>query len=119
MKFAKYLASFAIVALTLSLSAFARDMNSGKFTLTDTTQVGSKKLAPGDYKAEWSGPANDLKVNITKGGKVVATTEGQIKELPKPAPYDAVTVRTLSNKTISLQEVDFNNRKEVLVLKGA
>ncbi len=84
MKFLQYSALFAIVAFALSISAFAKDNHSGKFTLSDPVQIGSMQLAPGAYKAEWTGPANDVKVDIIRHGKTVATTEGKIQELPKP-----------------------------------
>jgi len=118
MKFVQYSASFAIVALALSASAFAKDNNSGKFTLTDAVQVGSTQLAPGDYKAEWSGPANDVKIDITQHGKTVATVHGQIQDLPKPAPYTSVSTKTLDNNTKQLDEIDFASHTEALVLAG-
>src|SRR5580698_10283471 len=64
MKFGRYLASFAVLALLSSLSAFAKDIHSGKFTLSDAVQVGSTQLAPGNYKAEWNGPADNVKIEI-------------------------------------------------------
>jgi hypothetical protein len=81
-------------------------------------QVGSTQLAPGNYKAEWNGPANDVKVDIVQNGKTVATTEGKIKDLQQPAPYDAVMIKTLQNNTKALDEIDFNHRSEALVLEG-
>jgi hypothetical protein len=118
MNFAKYLASFAIVAAALSLNAFAKDSHSGKFTLADTVRVGSTELAPGDYKVEWSGPADAVKVEITKNGKTVATAQGTVKDLQRPSPYDAVSTRTLANDTKAIDEIDFGNRREALVLSG-
>jgi len=118
MKFAQYFASFALVALMLSVSAFAGDSHSGKFTLSDTVQVGSTQLAPGDYKAEWSGPANDVKIDFKRDGKVVATAQGKIQDLQKPSPYDAVLTKTLQDNTKTLDEIDFGNRTEALVLGG-
>ena len=118
MKFIQYLASFAVLALVLSLNAFAKDNNSGKFTLTDTVQVGSTQLAPGSYKAEWNGPANDLKVDIMKNGKTVATAQGKVQELQKPAPYTAVLTKTLQNNSKQLDEIEFDNHTEAIVLSG-
>lgn len=118
MKIAKYSASFAIVTLALSVGAFAKDNHSGNFTLYDTVRVGSTELAPGDYKADWSGPADAVKVNILKNGKTVATANGQIKNLEQPAPYNAVTTKELDNNTEALDEIDFNKRSEALVLGG-
>ena len=118
MKLVQHSASFAIIALALSVSAFAKDNHSGKFTLSDPVQVGSTQLAPGDYKAQWTGPANDVKIEIVQYGKVVATTEGKIQTLPGPSPYNAVTTKTLDNNTKALDEIDFGNRTDALVLAG-
>jgi hypothetical protein len=115
MQFIGYL---AITAFALSLTALANDTHSGNFTLDDTVQVGSTQLSPGDYKAEWSGPANDLKIDILQHGKTVATTEGTIKDLPKPAPYNAVMVKPTADHEKTVREIDFNHRSEALVLGG-
>jgi hypothetical protein len=118
MKFVQPLTWFAIVALVLSLSAFAKDGHSGNFTLSETVQVGSTQLAPGAYKAEWNGPANDVKIDFIQNGKTVATTQGKIQNLQKPSPYDAVLTKTLQNNTQELSEIDFGNHTEALVLGG-
>lgn len=118
MKFVQYVTSFAVVSLVLSLSAFAKDSHSGKFTLADTVQVGSTQLTPGDYKVEWNGPANNVKIEIIKNGKTVATTDGQIKNLQQRAPYDAVLTKTAQDNTKTLDEIDFDNRSEALLLAG-
>jgi hypothetical protein len=102
----------------LSLSAFAKDSHSGKFTLSNTVQVGSTQLRPGEYKVEWNGPANNVKIEILQNGKTVATTDGQIKNLQQRAPYDAVLTRTAQDNTETLDEIDFGNRSEALVLGG-
>jgi hypothetical protein len=118
MKLVKYFASFAIVALVLSLSAFAKDTHSGKFIVSDPVQVGSTQLAPGSYKAEWSGPADNVKIDIIQKGKTVATTQGKIQTLQQPAPYDAVLTKALDNNTKQLDEIEFSHQTEALVLAG-
>jgi hypothetical protein len=118
MKYAQFLAVFAIVAAVLLVNAFAKDNHSGNFTVSDTVQVGSTELPPGDYKAEWSGPADAVKVDIKKNGKTVATAEGKIKDLAQPSPYNSVTTKPLGDDTKTIDEIDFNNRREALVLSG-
>lgn len=118
MKVVHYFAVLAMMALVLSASAFAKDSHSGNFILSDTVQVGSTQLTPGSYKAEWNGPGNDVKINITQDGKTVATTEGKIQSLQQPSPYGAVTIRTTKNNTKQLDEIEFGNRSEALVLGG-
>jgi len=118
MKFVQYLASFAIMALVLSVGVFAKDSNSGSFVLSDTVQVGSTQLTPGNYKVQWNGPRNDVKIDIVKNGKIVATTQGKIQDLKKPSPYTAVTTKPADNNMKQLDGIEFGNRTEALVLGG-
>jgi hypothetical protein len=114
----QYLALSGIAAIALSVAAFAADTHSGNFTLNDTVQVGSAQLTPGNYKAEWSGPASALKVAITRHGKTVATADGRIKDLQKPAPYSSVTLKQTNSNQKSIDEIDFDHRTEAIVLNG-
>lgn len=118
MQFLKYCGVLLCVALMLSLGAFAKEFNSGKFDLANTAKIGSTVLPPGHYKAEWNGPSNAVKVSILKNGKTVATANAKIKELPSKASYDAVTVKNSSNNTNRVDEIDFNNHTEALVFPG-
>jgi hypothetical protein len=118
MKSIKWFGSFAILTLVLSVGAFAKDNHSGNFTLSETVRVGSTELGPGRYKAEWTGTANDVKVDILQDGKTVATTQGAIKNLGQPSPYDAVTTKTLDDNSKLVDEIDFNHRSEALILSG-
>ena len=114
----KYLASTLAVALVFCAAAFSKDANSGNFNLDQAAQVGSTVLQPGHYKAEWTGSGSAVKVSILKNGKTIATTEGSIKELPGKSPYDSVTLKTVDNNTQRVDEIDFNNRSEAIVLSG-
>ncbi|HUA15769.1 MAG TPA: hypothetical protein VMG31_10740 [Verrucomicrobiae bacterium] len=117
MKSVKYFASFAIVALVLSVSAVAaKDTNSGSFTLDRAAEIGSIQLAPGHYKVEWSGPASNVKIDVLRHGKTIATAEGQLKDLSHRSPYDAVTLKTLANQTKAVDEIQFSNRTQALKL---
>ena len=118
MRSMKFLAAFVAVAFCLSLNALARDTNSGNFNLRQSAKVGSTMLQPGQYKAEWTGHANDLNVSIIKDGKTVATTRGTLKQLQAKSPYSAVTLKTLPDKSARVDEIDFNNRTDALVFGG-
>lgn len=114
----KYLGLLVSIALFLSLGAFAKNVNSGSFDLDETAKVGSAVLPPGHYKAEWTGSENTVKVSILHNGKTVATIEGSIKELPSKAQNDSVTIKTLPDNSTRVDEIDFNNRTEALLLSG-
>jgi hypothetical protein len=118
MKIGTSLASFAVFTLVLSAGAFAKDNHSGNFTLSESAKVGTTELQPGDYKAEWSGPADNLQVSIIQHGQTVATTQGHLKSLDRPSPYSAVTESTLADQTKQVDEIDFDHSKEALVVAG-
>jgi uncharacterized protein with FMN-binding domain len=119
MKSARILASFAAVALAVSMlvlspSAFAKNANSGTFTLSDTARIGSTRLAPGTYKAEWTGTANNVKVNILEHGKTLATVDAELQDLTAPAQYDAVTLKDVGNNMKAVDTIQFNKHSESL-----
>jgi len=117
MKCVKYVAVLATLILGLSLGAFAKDKNEGKFTLGDTAEVGSTQLKPGDYKVEWQGSGDLVQVKILQGNKVVATTTAKLVEQNKPAPTDSVTLDNQTSTKI-LREIDFGKRRESLVFES-
>src|SRR5689334_18469150 len=117
MRFLKYLALTTVLALMFSVGAFAKDSHSGSFDLGQTARVGSAVLQPGHYKAEWNGPDSALRISIVQHGKTIATTEGKLKELPSKSANSAVEIRT--DKSQKLDEIDFANRTDALVLAGS
>jgi hypothetical protein len=111
MKLMKYFALLAFVA-TLTLGAFAKDQNEGKFTLSDSVQLGSTQLKPGDYKATWEGTGSDVQVKILKGKEVVATVPAKLED--KPSGQSSVSVGN-ANGTKSLVGIDFGGLHKGLV----
>jgi len=115
MKFAKYFSLVATFTMLLSLSAMAADKHDGKFTLPEAAQIGSTQLHAGDYKAEWTGTGQDVQVQIMQHGKTLATVPGKLVENQEASEYSSVTLKPVGNvKTID--EIDFANRKEAIVL---
>jgi len=117
MRSLKYLALAAAAALIFSAGAFAKDAHSGSFDLGQAARVGSTLLQPGHYKAEWIGPDDALQISIVQHGKTVATTQGKLKELPSKSADTSVEIRT--DQSQKLDEIDFANRTQALVLSGS
>lgn len=114
----KYLTFITALTLVLSLGAFAKSSNSGKFNLVQSARIGTTVLQPGHYTAEWSGPNDSLQVTILSHGKTVATAHGQLKELPNKSPNNAVSVNTAQDNPPKVDEIDFDQRSEALILAG-
>ena len=117
MKFVKYSALLALVTFALSLGAFAKDRNEGKFKLSQTAQIGSTQLQPGDYKITWEGTGSDVQVKILQGKNVVATTSAKLVD--KSYPNDSVTLGSGDAGVKTLDELDFGSRKQALVFSSA
>jgi hypothetical protein len=112
MKSMKYVALLALVASSLTLGAFAKDKNEGKFTLSDPVQLGSTQLKPGDYKVVWDGTGSDVQVKILQGKNVVATAPAKLVD--KPTRQDSVSLGN-ANGTKTLLEIDFGGLRKSLV----
>lgn len=115
MKVVKCVLLLATLTVGLSLSVFAKDKgNQGKFTLSDTVQLGSTQLKAGEYKVEWEGTGDAVQVKVLQGKNVIATSPAKLVQQSQPAATDSVTLGT-SGSTKTLEEIDFGNRKESLV----
>lgn len=113
MKLSKYLPATAAVLLLLPLSAFARSKDSGSLSLTSPIKVGNTQLEPGNYQVRWSGTANKVTVDILQKNKTMATSQGKLVELPKPAQNNSVQTNNLTNQ---IQEIDFSGKRQALVI---
>ncbi len=111
MKSMKYFALLVFVA-TLTLGAFAKGPNEGKFTLSDNVQLGSTQLKPGDYKATWEGTGSEVQVKILKGKEVIATVPAKLED--KPSGQSSISVGT-ANGAKTLVGVDFGGLRKGLV----
>ena len=67
----------ALASLLLLEMAFAREKNQAALNLTETVQVGSAQLKPGNYKLEWQGDGPTVQVRIFQEHKLVATAPGK------------------------------------------
>jgi len=106
----------SVFTLALSIGAFAKDKNEGSFDLHETARVGSVQLQPGHYKAEWTSTNGTVNVAIIQKGKTIATTTAELKELATPSAYTSVTVRATADHGKRVEEIQFNNRRDALML---
>jgi hypothetical protein len=118
MKFGKFVAVAAVLASSLTLNAFAKDKNETKVTFTDTVQIGSTAIKPGDYKLQWDGTGPDVQVKVVKGKDVVATVPAKLVDNKNSQGVNAVTT---SNGATAKQvsQVDFAGGRQSLVFGEA
>ena len=116
MKSVKFAAVLALAVFGLSLGAFAKDRNEGKFTIWSPVQLGSTELKPGDYKASWEGTGSDVQVKILQGKNVVATTSAKLED--RPVAQDSVSMGN-ANGAKTLQEINFGGLRKALVFSNS
>src|SRR5215469_14744072 len=106
----KHFATLLILAILVSVSAFAAQSGSGKIHLTNSVKVGSTELPAGDYKVTWTGSGDKAQVTLTQG-KNVATTTARIEAAHQN--NDAVTVTSQNGNRI-LDEIQVHGTTLVL-----
>ena len=117
-KAGKFVALVAVLACGLSLSAFAKDnKNETKVTFTDSVQIGSTDVKPGDYKLQWEGNGPDVQVKVIKGKDVIATAPAKLVQ--KNSGQNSITTRNVNDNTKAVDEIDFAGGRQSLVFNEA
>jgi hypothetical protein len=115
MKNVKYYALLSTVLLLFPLCALAKNKNQHSVVISDSVQVGTTQLQPGNYQVEWreAGPA--VNVEFLQHGKVVATAAGTLKTNDQQVTQDDIVSQATSGNKRVLTEIDFGRQKEALV----
>ena len=118
MRSVKSLTIIGTLALLLPLAAFASSKDQAKIHIVDPVQVGSSHLNPGVYEVQWSGNGPAVQVNFLQHHKILASTQGKVIDHKTKSPYNDVVVEPMASNSHQkqIQEIDFNNRKEALVI---
>jgi hypothetical protein len=104
-------AAIAVVLLT-TVAVLARDKNHHNVTFPETMQVGTSRLAPGNYTMEWSESGSTAQVTFLQHGKSVAQVPAKVVNLDHSAATDSVTMKAEADNTEALEEVQFGGHKE-------
>jgi hypothetical protein len=99
-------------SLMVTVAAFARDKNHHSVVIPETLQVGTARLAPGEYTMEWNVSGETAEVSFVQNGKSVAQASAKIVNLARPSASDSLTTRTETGNTVALEEVEFGGHKE-------
>ena len=100
-------------SLMVTVAAFARDKNHHSVVIPETLQVGTTRLAPGEYTMEWNVSGATAEVSFVQNGKSVAQAPAKIVSiLPVRSASDSLTTRTTTDNTKALEEVEFGGHKE-------
>ena len=96
------------LALTLSVSAFAKP-KSESITLYQDASINGTNLPAGEYVVKYDVDGSNAQVKFMKGGKEVATANGQVKTLTKK-PDSSQVVLDNSGNSRSISEIDFGGK---------
>src|SRR5215471_1731719 len=96
------------LAALLAVSAFAANAHKGSFQIFDPVQVNGKQLPAGIYTVTWNGEGPNVSLNITRDGKVMATTTAKIVMLEQKAEQDAAEVKAGSAGARDLTGIRFS-----------
>ena len=106
-----------VLALTVSISAFARSKSENVSLFQDVT-VNGTNVPAGDYVVKYEIEGSNAQVKFTKNGKEIATANGQVKTLTQKPVRNQVVLNTAGDsRTIS--EIDFGGKDTAITFQGA
>jgi|HubBroStandDraft_2_1064218.scaffolds.fasta_scaffold219184_2 hypothetical protein len=98
-------------SLLFAVNVFAGNTIKKSLHLSESVTVEGTKLAPGDYKVEWSGSGPDVKLNILKGKETVATVPARIVPESTSNSQDGYALRSGADGSQSISEIFFTGEK--------
>jgi hypothetical protein len=98
-------------SLLFAVSVFAGNTIKKSLHLDQSVTIEGTKLAPGDYKVEWSGSGPDVKLSILKGKETVATVPARIVPESVSNNQDGYAVTPGTDGGQSLSSVFFTGEK--------
>jgi hypothetical protein len=87
-------------SLMVTVAAFARDKNHHSVVIPETLQVGTTRLAPGEYTMQWTESGATAEVSFVQNGKSVAQAPAKIVNLARPSASDSLTTRTATGNAV-------------------
>ncbi len=96
-----------VFAVTMSLSAFAGSKPES-ITLLHDVQLNGTTIPAGDYTVKYDANGSTCLVKVMKGGKTVATANGELKQLANKPEHNQVVLDDTANGP-AVSEMDFSN----------
>jgi hypothetical protein len=106
-----------VLALLLSLSAFAKP-KSESITLFEDATVSGTNLPAGAYVVKYDVTGSNAQVKFMQGNKEVATANGQLKTLTKKAGSTQIVLNT-EGSTRTISEIDFGGKDTAISFGSA
>jgi len=118
MKSAQFFKAFFLVLALASFVFAANNTQKGNFEISAPVQVSGTQLPAGEYVARWDGTGDNVKVEISRNGRVLATVPAKVVELGEKASNDAAEVSNGANGSRELSALRFAGKKVQLELGG-
>src|SRR5271169_2991258 len=96
-----------VFAVTMSLSAFAGSKPES-ITLLHDVQLNGTTIPAGDYTVKYDANGSTCLVKVMKGGKTVATANGELKQLAEKPQHNQAVLQTDTGGLPAVNEMDFS-----------
>jgi hypothetical protein len=106
-----------VLALTVSITAFARSKSENISLFQDVT-VNGTTVPAGDYVVKYDIEGSNAQVKFTKNGKEIASANGQVKTLTKKPDRNQVQLSSAGD-THTISEIDFGGKDTAITFEGA
>jgi hypothetical protein len=105
-----------ILALTVSIGAFAKSKSENVSLFQDVT-VNGTHVPAGDYVVKYDIEGSNAQVKFTQNGKEIATATGQVKTLSKKPVRNQVVLNTAGD-TRTISEIEFGGKDTAITFEG-
>jgi hypothetical protein len=111
MRSAQFFKGLFLVLALASLAFGANNTQKGNFEISAPVQVSGTQLPAGGYVARWQGSGDNVKVEISRNGKVLATVPARVVELGEKAANDAAIVANGADGSRDLNGLRFAGKQ--------
>jgi len=112
-----WISAFALAAAVSPAAAGSR--HSGSMELLEKATLNGKELPAGEYKVTWTGDGGDVKVTVLNGHTVMAEGRGRLEERKMRSDADQAVSRRDGSGAMTLTELHFAGKKEVLIFSAS
>jgi len=106
-----------VLSVTVSIGAFA-GTKAETLTLTHDAQLAGTTIPAGDYKVKYDVNGSTCLVKVMKGSKIVATANGELKQLDKKPEHDQIKLDNGNGGVPALSEMDFHDSTNAIVFSA-
>jgi hypothetical protein len=113
-RYIRYTVSLLIAVLLMP--AFGLAANKEYFSLLEPAALNGRHLKAGNYEVSWTGNGPNAELNVSAGGKVLATSPAQLVPVDHAPAEGSVLLSRNPDGSMFISEIRFGGKKYRLIV---